>query len=147
MDRGSTLGSEMGRKLVEWTAKDAWLHHVSVSVANRDAVEMDMPLQEGESAILLDWDNSRLCRPLCHSDEQLQDALCSHFANSECSPMKQQHQTCLFCFHHYFMTGEGMDLRPSSTSAHLTQLIFLFLKRCKNNLLPLSLKKTNIWSV
>lgn len=40
-----------------------------------------------------------------------------------------------------------MDLSPSSSIAHLTQLFFLFLKRCKNNLLPLSLKKPNIWSV
>lgn len=73
--------SEMARKLIKWTAKAAWLCHVSVPVANGDAGQRDMPLQEGESATSLDRNNSGECRHLCHSDELLWGVLCSQFAN------------------------------------------------------------------
>lgn len=74
-----------GENEVSKQQKKDWLCHVSVAVANRDAVEMDRPLQKGGSAISLDWGNSSRCRLLCHPGKKNSGMLCILVLPTRCS--------------------------------------------------------------
>lgn len=111
MDRESVLRSEMGRNWAKWIGKTIGLCHVSLSVAYRGAVERDMPLQEGESTIPCDRNNSRVWRHLCYSDEQLQGFVFSIYPqDTECSPIKQEHQIIISWWGKTWISAQALPL-------------------------------------